>query len=68
MNSFTVRTKGEAVQEIHLYDMVGKSLPVTYTLAENEIIVDCSQYDSGSYILTVISNKKRMSKRLLVKD
>jgi hypothetical protein len=68
VNSFTVRTKGEAVQEILLYDMVGKSLPVTHTFFENEAIVDCSQYDAGSYTLTILSNGKRMSKRVFIKD
>jgi len=66
VNSFTVLTNGSKIDEIILTDLVGKAYPIEYTINDNQILVNCANYASGSYTLTVISNGERMTERLFV--
>ncbi|ASS48462.1 MAG: hypothetical protein A3D31_08125 [Candidatus Fluviicola riflensis] len=66
VNSFTIKTNGSKIDEIILADIVGKTYPVDYTVEDNRVVVNCGDYASGSYTLTVISNGIKMTERLLV--
>lgn len=66
VNSFTIKTNGSKIDEIVLTDLIGKKYAVDYTIEDNRVIVNCDNYTSGSYILTVVSNGIKMTERLLV--
>ena len=68
VKSFTIQTNGSKIDEIILTNLVGKTYPVDYTIEDNKIVVNCENYVSGSYILTVVSNGTKMTERLFVQN
>ncbi|HLP56238.1 MAG TPA: T9SS type A sorting domain-containing protein [Fluviicola sp.] len=66
VGSFTIKNNGSKIDAIVLTDLVGKTYSVDYTMEENRVVVNCDNYASGSYMLTVFSNGVKMTERIFV--
>lgn len=66
IGSFTIKTNGSKIDEIILTDLVGKTYSVDYTLQDNRMVVNCDDYASGSYMLTVFTNGVKITERIVV--
>ncbi|MES2554587.1 MAG: T9SS type A sorting domain-containing protein [Bacteroidota bacterium] len=66
VNNFTIKTNGSKIDEIVLTDLIGKTYPVDYTVEDHRVVVNCHDYESGIYTLTVVSNGVKMTERLFV--
>lgn len=66
-NNFTVRVSKNDVESVSLTDCVGHNYHLDYTSTGDELKLDCSEFASGIYTLTIISQGIVQSERLVIK-
>lgn len=66
-NNFTVRVNKNEVESVSLTDCVGHNYDLDYTSTGDELKLDCSEFASGIYTLTIISRGIVQSERLVIK-
>lgn len=66
-NNFTIRADENDVESVSLTDVIGHSYILNYTSTGDELKLDCSEFASGIYTLTIVSKGIVQSERLVIK-